>query len=125
VLSQEHPSSVVPSSKFQVEDSLLTLELGTRNLELEEGGAGGVEPLTSAFTEPRAIRYTTGRISVTRNSDRGTRNGKPKSRVLPFRIRRSAFRASDSDPGWSRTTDLLHVKEAPSPLGHGILRSDE
>jgi hypothetical protein len=27
-----------------------------------KGGAGGVEPLTSAFTEPRAIRYTTGRI---------------------------------------------------------------
>src|SRR5207248_9647108 len=23
-------------------------------------------------------------------------------------------------PGWTRTTDLLRVREAPSPLGHGI-----
>ena len=28
-----------------------------------KGGAGGIEPLTSAFTEPRAIRYTTCRIN--------------------------------------------------------------
>jgi hypothetical protein len=26
-----------------------------------------------------------------------------------------------SDPGWNRTTDFLHVKEAPLPLGHGII----
>jgi hypothetical protein len=28
----------------------------------QKGGAGGVEPLTSAVTEPRAIPYTTCRI---------------------------------------------------------------
>jgi hypothetical protein len=32
---------------------------------MNQGGAGGVEPLTSAFTEPRAIRYTTCRVDLT------------------------------------------------------------
>jgi hypothetical protein len=31
------------------------------------GGAGGVEPLTSAFTEPRANRYTTCRVALRAN----------------------------------------------------------
>ena len=56
------------------------------------GGTGGVEPLTSAFTEPRA-------------------------NPLHHRPHRP------SDPGWNRTTDLLRVREAPSPLGHRISRT--
>ena len=34
---------------------------------------GGVEPLTSAVTEPRAIRYTTGRTIGFRNAELGMR----------------------------------------------------
>src|SRR5829696_8777905 len=48
----------------------------------------------SAFTGPRAGRYTTGCV-----------NHRPEA---------------GSDPGWIRTTDLLRVREAPSPLGHEI-----
>ena len=51
MLSQEHPSVSEVRSDWPATD--------LQNI----GGAGGVEPLSSAFTEPRAFRYTTGRIS--------------------------------------------------------------
>ena len=59
----------------------------------EPGNSGGVEPATSAFTGPRANRCTTNCITP------------------------------DSDPGWTRTTALLRVREAPSPLGYRIRSS--
>ena len=121
MLSQEHPS--VSSSKFQVPVGrwISTWNMELWNFELLKGGAGGIEPLTSAFTEPRANRYTTCRIGK-----RGARS----SELRTDSRGRSCFRSALRVPNSALPTVILGGLEPPissvsgrrpEPLGHEII----
>ena len=102
-------SGFIPNSAFQIPHSKV--------------GREGIEPL-AATSIIKAPGLQPGMRDTTQfgmwSAELGMRNigllifHKPYSEL---RIPNSPFQ--QSHPGWTRTTDLLLVRQAPSPLGHG------
>ncbi len=81
----------------------------------------GVEPITPTLQGSVAPNGMPARQLF----ERSVRESNPVSVLTTDVCSRNTYRPFlSSDPGWNRTSTLLHVTQASSPLDHGIVDSD-
>ena len=116
--SQTNPKSQIPNnSKSPNPNSfgICDLEFGIS----PEGGLGGVEPATATFTESHAkpLQHKPHTCKQRKGWESNPQGSIP-ARPVSGRVPSPGCRVAPpfiSDPGWTRTSDLLHVKEMSLP----------
>lgn len=92
----------------------------------ERGGGNVTRPGGTGRRETSERARTDGTMPGRDPFEEGTHP--PRSgewRGSPQTVRKICDRLTgrESNPGWTRTTDLLFVRQAPSPLGYGVVSS--